>query len=136
MAELQRACECDDERVVQCGLRAERAFLGGFVRDAVLLFEHAGGQGFGRDAAAEGRVVVDVEFEEVEEFVGYEVDGAVDFALDAEEELEGAAGFIAYGEGDVLELARGIGDVLACLAGIVSVGQLIKQAEDEYTWYD
>ena len=54
---------------------------------------------------------MDVEFEEVEEFVGYEVDGAVYFFFDAEVEFERAAGFVAYGEGNVLELAGGIGDL-------------------------
>lgn len=63
-----------------------------------------------------------VELEQVEEVVVDEVDGAVDFPLHAEEEFERAAGFVAHGEGDVLELAGGGFDVLARLAGgIVSV---------------
>jgi len=39
--------------------------------------EEGGGEGASGDAAGEGRVGVDVEFEEVEEWVGNEVDGAV-----------------------------------------------------------
>lgn len=38
----------------------------------------------------------------MEEFVGYKVYGAVYVFFDAEEEFEGAAGFIADGEGYVL----------------------------------
>lgn len=52
---------------------------------------------------------MDIEFEEVEELIGYEVDGAIEVALDAEVEFEGPPGFIARGEGDILELARGVG---------------------------
>jgi hypothetical protein len=52
--------------------------LGGRICDAVFLFEDGGRQGSRRDAAGEGGIVVDVEFEEVEEGVGYEVEGAVD----------------------------------------------------------
>lgn len=37
------------------------------------------GRGTGGNAAGEGRVAVDVEFEEVEEGVGYDGDGAVEF---------------------------------------------------------
>ena len=44
---------------------------------------------------------MDVELEEVEEGVVDEVDGAVDVSFDAEEEFEGAGGFVAGGEGDV-----------------------------------
>jgi hypothetical protein len=58
---------------------------------------------------------VDVELKEVEEFVGHEVDGAVEVAFDAEVELEGAACFVADGEGDVLELARGVCYLLGCV---------------------
>lgn len=54
---------------------------------------------------------MDVEFEEVEELVGYEVDGAIHVFLDAEVEFEGTPGFVAYGEWNVLKLARGICDL-------------------------
>jgi hypothetical protein len=83
-------------------LGAEGALLGYFVRDAVLLLEDAGWERFRGDAACEGCVVVDVEFEEVEELVRDKVNCAVYFALDAEEEFEGAPGFVAHGEGYVL----------------------------------
>jgi hypothetical protein len=58
-------------------LGAERAFLGRFVGDAVFALEHARRERARGDSAGERGVVVDVEFEEVEEGVGDEVDGAV-----------------------------------------------------------
>lgn len=66
---------------------------------------------------------MDVELEEVEELVGYEVDGAIDFLFDSEEEFERPAGFVAAWEGDVLELPRGVGYVFASFAG----GRLVLQ---------
>lgn len=48
----------------------------------------------------------------MEEFVGYEVDGAVYVFFEAEEEFEGSTRFVADREGDVLEVAGGIGDLL------------------------
>jgi hypothetical protein len=45
---------------------------------------------------------VDVELKQVEEFVGYEVDGAVYVFLDAEVEFEGASGFITEWKGYIL----------------------------------
>jgi hypothetical protein len=44
---------------------------------------------------------VDVEFEEVKEWVVDEVDGAVDVFFYAEDEFEWAAGFVAGEGGDV-----------------------------------
>lgn len=54
---------------------------------------------------------MDVEFEEVEEFVGHEGDGAVEVVLCAEVQLERALGFVACREGDVLQGAGGVGDL-------------------------
>lgn len=125
VAKLQGAGQADDERGVQVRLRAEGAFLRGLVGYAVLLLENAGGEGLRWDAAGEGRVVVDVEFQQVEEAVGDEFDGAVYLALDAEEEFEGAPGFVARREGDVLELAVDVGDVLACLSVVVLAGRSV-----------
>lgn len=116
MAELQRSAQRDYKRRVQRTLRAQDPFLRGFVRHAVFALEDGGRQRFRRNAAGEGRVVVDVEFEEVEELVGYEVDGAVYFSFDAEVEFEGAACLVAHGERNVLELAGGIGDLRMVLA--------------------
>jgi hypothetical protein len=62
---------------------------------------------------------VDVELEQVEELVGDEGDGAVGFFLDPEVEFERAVCLIARREGDVLELAFFVGDVLSG----VSVGE-------------
>lgn len=82
----------------------------------ILLRQRAGWEGFSGYAAREGRIVVDVELEEVEEWVVDEVECAVDLLFDAEEEFEGPAGFVAGGEGDVGELAGGVGDVFARVA--------------------
>ena len=61
---------------------------------------------------------MDVEFELVEEGVVDFGDGAVDVFLDAEEEFEGAPGFVAGREGDVGEFVRyGVGDVFAGFTG-------------------
>jgi hypothetical protein len=67
MRELQRACKGEYEW---------NKFLleGGSVGGGVNVCWWAGG-----DAAGEGSVVVDVEFEEVEEGVCYQGDGAVEF---------------------------------------------------------
>lgn len=51
----------------------------------------------------------------MEERIVNEVDGAVQICLDAEEELQWATGFVARWEGDVRELALGVGDVFAGL---------------------
>lgn len=62
---------------------------------------------------------MNVELEEVEEGIVYEVDRAVDVLLDAEEEFEGSSRFVTCWEGDVGELAQGVGDVLAGVTGAV-----------------
>jgi hypothetical protein len=95
MAKLQSPTERDDKGRVECALRPEGAFLGGFVRDAVFALEDAGRQRFRRDAAGQRGVIVDVKFEQVEEFVGDKVDGAVYVFFHAEVEFEGAPGFVA-----------------------------------------
>lgn len=53
--------------------------MGAGVADFVFLFYRGGGQWAGWDAAGEGRVIVDVEFEEVKEGVGDKVYRTVDF---------------------------------------------------------
>ena len=65
---------------------------------------------------------MDVVFEEVEEGVVDEGDGAVDVALDAEVEFKWAPGFVAGWEGRVEEVALGVGHVLAFAAREVSSG--------------
>lgn len=62
---------------------------------------------------------MDVVFEEVEEGVVDEVDGAVDVAFYAEDEFEGSAGFVAGEGGDVDELVVFVGDVFACFTVIL-----------------
>lgn len=51
---------------------------------------------------------MDVEFEEVEEWVGYKVDSAIYIFFDTKKELERSPSFIASREGNVLELALGV----------------------------
>lgn len=86
-------------------------------RPLLILLGHRGGrERLSWDAAGEWRVIVDVELEEVEEGVVDKVEGAVNFLLNAEKQLEGPAGFVAGREWNVRELARGVGYVLACVA--------------------
>ena len=61
---------------------------------------------------------MDVELEEMEEGIVYEIDRAVDVLLDAEEEFEGSPRFVAGGEGDVGELAGGVCDVFARVSAL------------------
>lgn len=118
VTELQCASQPHDEGGVHRALRAERTLLRHLIADSVLLLEHAGRQRFGRDTASEGRVVMHVEFEEVEELVSHEVDGAIDLLLDTEKQFERSAGLVARREGYVLQLAVGVNDVLARLAEV------------------
>ena len=69
MAQLQRPRQRHHQRRVQIALAAEGPLLRRFVCVAEVLLEDGGGKRFGRDAAGERGVVVDVEFEEVEEGV-------------------------------------------------------------------
>jgi hypothetical protein len=66
--------------------------------------------------AGQGRVIVDVELEEVVERVIDGVDGAVELGLDAVAEFEGQPGLFARGEGDVLEVMLGVLNVFACFS--------------------
>lgn len=82
-----------------------------------------------RDTARERRVGVHVELEKVVELVGEGGDGTVKEGLGEEGEAEGGGGapFIGagegwWGEGDVLEVAVGVGDVLAVVYGSVEAG--------------
>lgn len=52
---------------------------------------------------------MDVELEQMEEGIGNKVDGTVYVVFVAEEEFEGTLSFGAGGEGDVLEVAGGVG---------------------------
>jgi hypothetical protein len=49
---------------------------------------------------------MNVELEQVEELVRYEVNGAIDVFFNAKVEFEGTSGFVADWEGYVLKLAR------------------------------
>jgi hypothetical protein len=66
-----------------------------------------------RQTAGERGVVVDVEFEEVEEGVCYEGNGAVEFVFYAVADFERLAGLVAGWEGNVLEFVGGVLDVFA-----------------------
>ena len=100
VAELECARQRDDHRRVDI---AQTALSVCFLCSTLLelIFQSAGRERLGRYAAGQGRVVVDVEFQQVEERVVDEVDRAVDLLLYAEEELQRAAGFIASREWDV-----------------------------------
>jgi hypothetical protein len=108
MAKLQRPGQSEDKRDVFHLIR--------FLADDFDVRLGAGGE-----AAGERRVGVDVEFEEVEEGVGYEFDGAVLFRLDAVVEFERFACFVAVGEGRPFYLVRGVFYVFACFAETVLV---------------
>ena len=71
---------------------------------------------------------MDVEFEEVEEGVADEVDGAVDFALLPVVEFEGSSGLVANGEGDPLDFVFLVFNVLASLPTIQSVCQNLSKS--------
>lgn len=91
MAELQRAGERKHQRdVLGLGrLLAHRLDVG---------------RGACGKTAGERRVGVDVELEQVKEWVGDHRDGAVLLSLDAVVELEGLVGLLAGGEGDPFDL--------------------------------
>jgi len=59
---------------------------------------------------------VNVELEEMEEWIVDEVKGAVDIFLNPEEEFEGSTGLVAGKEGNVGQLALGVCDVFAGVA--------------------
>ena len=100
VAELKRARQRDDHGRVDI---AQTALSICFFRGALLelLFQSAGRERLGRYAAGQRSIVVDIEFQQVEERVVDEVDRAVDLLLYAEEQLQRAAGFIASREWDV-----------------------------------
>lgn len=112
VAQLQRTRQRDHHGRINI---AQTALAVRLFRRALLelILQSAGREGLGGYAAGERRVVVDVELEQVEERVVDEVDRAVDLLLHAEEELQRPAGLVACREGDVGELACGVGDVLA-----------------------
>jgi len=71
---------------------------------------------------------VDVELQQVEEWVVDKVDCAVDVLLYAEEKLEWSAGFIASREWNVGKLACSVGDVLAGVTDGLLATQSIPEA--------
>lgn len=100
VAELECARQRDDHRRVDI---AQTALSVCFLCSTLLelIFQSAGRERLGRYAAGQGRVVVDVEFQQVEERIVDEVDRAVNLLFYAEEELQRAAGFVASREWDV-----------------------------------
>jgi hypothetical protein len=59
---------------------------------------------------------VDIEFEEVEEGIGYGGNGAVEFGFHTVVEFEGVASFVADWEGDIFELIFFVGDMFASVS--------------------
>jgi hypothetical protein len=88
MAELQRPSQGEDEGYIFL-------LLGRLADDG-----DGGGRARGK-TAGQWCVVVDVEFEEMEEWVGDWGDGAVDVGLDAVLQLERETGLVACREGNV-----------------------------------
>ncbi len=104
VAQLEGAGESEDKRDV---------FLLG-----LLLADHLDVRGRARrQAAGQGRVAVDVEFEEVEERIADHGDGAVLLAFDAVVKFERVFRLVADREGDPLDLVRRVLDVFARFAG-------------------
>jgi hypothetical protein len=58
---------------------------------------------------------MDVEFEEVEECIIYELDSAVNVLLDAKEKFEWSARLVACWERYVGQLSRFVGNVFTCV---------------------
>lgn len=103
MAELQRACQGEDE--------------GNVLHLVWLLADDLDVRRWSRgEAAGEGRVGVDVELEQVEEGVRHEGNGAVLFRLYTVVEFEGRACLVTHGEGGPFYLVGGVFDVFACFA--------------------
>lgn len=103
VAQLQGAGEGEDE--------GDELGIGGLLAHEL----DVGGRSRG-ETAGEGRIVVDVEFEKVEERVVDDGDGAVELGLDAVVEFEGFAGLVTYGEGYPLDLVSRVLYVFARLS--------------------
>lgn len=100
VAQLKRASQRDDHRRVDVAQATLAICL--FCSTLLeLFFQCAGRERLCRYAAGQGCVIVDVELEQVEEWVVDKVNCAVDILFYAEEELQGTAGFIASREWDV-----------------------------------
>jgi hypothetical protein len=117
VAKLQRARQRNDHRCVDI---AQAALSICFFRGTLLelIFQCARRERLCGYAAGQGRVVVDVEFQQVEERVVDEVDRAVDVFLYAKEEFQRAAGFIAGREWDIRQLACSVGNMFAGVASV------------------
>ena len=100
VAKLQRTSQRDNHRRVDI---AQAALSVCVLRGTLLelIFQCAGREGLRRYAAGQRRVVVDVEFQQVEERVIDKVDRAVDILFHAKEELQRTASFIASWEWDI-----------------------------------
>ena len=128
VAELERACQSNDHRRVDI---AQTALSVCFFRGALLelIFQCTRRERLGRYAAGQGCVVVDVEFQQVEERVVDEVDCAVDVLLYAEEKLERSACFVAGREWNVGKLACSVGNMFAGVTDGLSAKRLIYSAQ-------
>lgn len=79
VAELKGASQCNYEGCIERALRPQGALLRALVRNLVVFFDGGWREGTRGYAACQGRVVMNVEFEEVEERVRYEVYSTVEF---------------------------------------------------------
>lgn len=120
VAELQRTSQSDHHGRVDL---AQAALAIGVFRCSLLklFFAGAGRERLRWDAAGQWRIIVDVEFQQMEERVVDKVNRAVDILFYAKEELERAAGFIAGRERDIGQLASSVGNVFAGVASTMSI---------------
>jgi len=127
VTELQRTSQRNDHWRVNV---TQTALAIGILRCSLLefIFQCAGWEGLRGYAAGQRSVVVDVELQQVEEWVVDKVDCAVDVLLYAEEKLEWSAGFIASREWNVGKLACSVGDVLAGVTDGLLATQSIPEA--------
>lgn len=126
MAQLQRPRQRNNQRrihITQTPLSLRQILRALFK----LIFQHRWRERLRGYSAGQRRIVVDVEFEEVEKRVVDEVDGAVDFLFDAEVKLERSSGFIACESGHVGELSRLVGNMFA---GVTAQASCVSLAVD------
>lgn len=112
MAQLQRPRQCNDQRriyIAQTPLSLCQICRPLFK----LIFQNRRRERFGGYSAGQRRIVVDVEFEQVEEGIIDEVYRTVDLLFNSEVELQRSSSLVACESGHVRELSRLVGNVFA-----------------------
>jgi hypothetical protein len=77
---------------------------------------------------------VNIEFKQVIERVGYEVDGTIDIFLHAEDQFQRSSGLVTGRKGYIDEVSRFVRDVLACIADKLLVAEGHYSVENRLTW--